>query len=234
MHGKNEGVESTGLRYFGSMSASIAHEIKNYLAIGNENAGLMKDLSLMRIKDGQSLDPERMAKLSENVMKQIARTDTIIKKMSRFAHSVDNPVKSINLMEVLELTLDLGRRSAQAFGAELAPVQCETDIFIQTNPFMFMNLFWLLMESASKREKGNKKIEVSVSNEQGVVKIYIMTTMPQLPEQSTVEATTNSNDQVSVDQNQKETVSLADFLDMNLEYKGEEIILTVPEKHGVI
>jgi hypothetical protein len=36
----------TGLQFFGKMSASISHEIKNVMAIINENAGLLEDLTV--------------------------------------------------------------------------------------------------------------------------------------------------------------------------------------------
>ena len=37
-------VQDGGLFFFGKMSASISHELKNVLAIINENAGLAEDL----------------------------------------------------------------------------------------------------------------------------------------------------------------------------------------------
>ena len=170
MNGQIESLSSSefqyqyaGLQYFGSMSASIAHEIKNALAITNENAGLMEDLSLMVIKSGQHLDPERIARLSKKVMEQIKRADNIVKKMSRFAHSIDDPVKVVSLSEVVELTLDLGRRSAAAFNITFAPVNCDVPISIQTNPFMLMNLLWLLIKSSLKRVNDGKIIEAALS-----------------------------------------------------------------------
>ena len=45
--------EEAGLRFFGMMTASVSHEIKNVLAIINENAGLMSDLTQMMMKSGR-------------------------------------------------------------------------------------------------------------------------------------------------------------------------------------
>ena len=47
MSAKLEIVTESGLQFFGKMTASISHEIKNVLAIINENAGLLEDLALM-------------------------------------------------------------------------------------------------------------------------------------------------------------------------------------------
>ena len=43
-----------GLQFFGKVSASIAHEIKNVLAIINENAGLLEDLTFAARKERPS------------------------------------------------------------------------------------------------------------------------------------------------------------------------------------
>ena len=47
MGAKLETAAETGLQFFGKMTASISHEIKNVLAIINENAGLLEDLALL-------------------------------------------------------------------------------------------------------------------------------------------------------------------------------------------
>lgn len=224
MDGEIGSLGNLGLQYFGSMSASIAHEIKNALAITNENAGLMEDLSLMMIKNGQPLDPERIARLSRKVMDQIKRADNIVKKMSRFAHSVDEPVKVLSLTELLELTLDLGRRSAASYGVTLAPVQCETEISIQTNPFLLMNLMWLVIKSACTRVNSDKKIDLSVSKVQHKVIIKIMNLISS-------ECATGDREKKQQDCQQEEKIAtLANFLEINVEMSGDnEIILTL---HG--
>jgi len=78
-----------GVRFFGRMSASISHEIKNVLAIINENAGLLDDFALMAEK-GMPLDPRRLGKVAESLMKQVRRADAIVRNMNKFAHSVDD------------------------------------------------------------------------------------------------------------------------------------------------
>ena len=85
-----EVISETGLQFFGKMSASISHEMKNVMAIINENAGLLEDLTVMAEK-GMPIDPERLKTQASRIMKQIRRGDDIIKGMNRFAHSVDEP-----------------------------------------------------------------------------------------------------------------------------------------------
>ena len=47
MTSASDGIGRLQLRYFGQVSASISHELKNVLAILNENAGLLQDYAAM-------------------------------------------------------------------------------------------------------------------------------------------------------------------------------------------
>jgi len=67
-----------GFQFFGKMSASISHEIKNALAIMNENAGLLEDYASMGEK-GISVDLQRLKSLAGNVRIQIQRADEIVR-----------------------------------------------------------------------------------------------------------------------------------------------------------
>ena len=52
-------IAETGLQFFGRISASISHELKNVLAIINENAGLLEDLTSMADR-GKPIDSARL------------------------------------------------------------------------------------------------------------------------------------------------------------------------------
>lgn len=60
--GSNE-AELSGIQFFGKMSASISHEIKNVLAVINENAGLLEDICFMADR-GKPIDTPRLKKNS--------------------------------------------------------------------------------------------------------------------------------------------------------------------------
>ena len=61
MGAKLKTVAETGLQFFGEITASNSHEIKNILAIINENAGLLEDLALMYDR-GAQIEPQRLKK----------------------------------------------------------------------------------------------------------------------------------------------------------------------------
>ncbi|MDY0221288.1 MAG: hypothetical protein RBR67_09140 [Desulfobacterium sp.] len=136
-----EKTKLTGLAYFGKMMALISHEIKNSLAIINENAGLMEDLSLMA-KKGNPLDPERTGTIAGRVVRQVQRADTTVKRMNRLAHSVDNPVTEVDVAETLAFTLELGEKAFSTLGLRVEVGPLAGPVVINTNEFLFMNLIW--------------------------------------------------------------------------------------------
>ena len=69
-------IGESGLQFFGKVSASISHELKNVLAIINENAGLLEDLTLAAQR-GKAIDPERLNRTAGNFLKQIHRAHNI-------------------------------------------------------------------------------------------------------------------------------------------------------------
>ena len=63
-------VGKGGFQFFGKISASISHDIKNVLAVLNENAGLLEDLVLMAEK-GASFNHERVKSLANSMRKVV-------------------------------------------------------------------------------------------------------------------------------------------------------------------
>ncbi len=100
-----------GLLFFGQISAAISHDLKNVLAIINEDAGLLQDYSLMAAQ-GMELDPAKVGKVAEKIQGQIKRGDSIIKNMNRFAHSVDIPECEVDYHELTSLVISLLTRIA--------------------------------------------------------------------------------------------------------------------------
>mgnify|MGYP000991503712 CR=1 FL=1 len=156
-----EKLGQEGLAFFGRMSASISHEIKNALAVINENAGLVEDLALLAER-GATLDPERLKRAAAAVQKQIRRGDGIIKNMNAFAHSVDEPVRQVNLDETAALMVALSQR----FAARLM-VRLETGppsgVCVTVNPFLLENCIHLCLAFALESAGAQKALTVSVS-----------------------------------------------------------------------
>jgi len=152
-------IAETALRFFGKMSASISHEIKNTLAVMNENAGLLEDFTLMAEK-GIPLDPERVKVLAEKIMQQIQRADGIIKNMNRFAHSVDETVKSVDLGDISAFVATLYARTASGKGVTLKAKPPAVRITITTLPFLLENLMGLCIDFALNAAGIGKTLDI--------------------------------------------------------------------------
>lgn len=152
--------EYEGLRFFGKMNASISHEIRNALAVINENAGLVKDLIMMSEK-GHPLDLERIEGKVQKVMEQVRRADRIVGNMNRFAHSIDNESAKINACEYADFVVRLSERFAAMKGIELRTQFPSEPVEIATFPFLFENLIYLCLDRAMQYPDGDKTILIS-------------------------------------------------------------------------
>jgi signal transduction histidine kinase len=157
MNRENDTIGVIGLQFFGKMTASISHEIKNVLAIINESAGILEDFTLME-KKGVPLNPEKVDNAAKRVLKQVQRADGIIKKMNTLAHTIDEPIASIDINEVVSLVVALSDRFASNKGVKLEPQPSENPITIQTNPFYLQNLIWQCLDFAMDASGEYKKV----------------------------------------------------------------------------
>jgi signal transduction histidine kinase len=160
----------TGLRFFGKMTASISHEIKNVMAIINESAGLLEDYSLMAEK-GMPIDPARLKIVSERVSGQIERANGIAKNLNNLAHSVDEFNKSVDLGESLALAVGLAQRLADMRSVTLE-LQPPSDFpTVITSPFHLQNLIWQMLDFAMDMSGDAKVVGLTLLTGTGSVEI---------------------------------------------------------------
>jgi C4-dicarboxylate-specific signal transduction histidine kinase len=170
MKGNWEVLGEAGLQFFGKMSASISHEIKNALAIINESAGLLEDLSL-RAEKGIPVEPERLKKQTSSILKQVRRTDGIIQNMNKFAHSIDEPLKTLDVTQTVTLMNNLSSRFAAMRGVVVAYQVPSTPMMIRTNPFFLENLLWLCLDFAMNAAGTGKTINLLLEKAEGGVRV---------------------------------------------------------------
>ena len=163
-------IAETGLQFFGRISASISHEIKNVLAIVNENAGLLEDFTLMADR-GKPIDPARLKMMAAAVKRQVARADEIIKNMNRFAHSIDQTTSTVDLDQTLELFIALTARFAAMRGVKVDLQLPASPLSIPTAPFYLMNLLWLCLDFSMSASGDEKRVELVVEETENSVRI---------------------------------------------------------------
>jgi signal transduction histidine kinase len=161
----------SGIQFFGKMSASISHDLKNVLAVINENAGLLEDLCLMAEK-GKSLDPPRLKRLAGDVKNQIRRGDRIISSMNTFAHSADSESLTIDLRELLGLLVELSLRSASMRGVSIEIDRPSDSVMVTTSPFVLLNLLWFCLDFAMTAAGPGKTVELAAEKTADGARIY--------------------------------------------------------------
>jgi C4-dicarboxylate-specific signal transduction histidine kinase len=191
-----ENKPETGLQFFGKISASISHEIKNVLAIINENAGLLEDFTSMADR-GVPIDSARLKVMAESVKKQIGRADAILRNMNRFAHSIDQTATTVNLNQTMELIIALTARFALMQGVRVDLQLPDNPVKLDTAPYILMNLLWLCLEFAMSASGDQKRVEIVARETENSVRIQfrqlaglteaLLENFPSEPEKSLLE-----------------------------------------------
>jgi C4-dicarboxylate-specific signal transduction histidine kinase len=167
-----------GVRFFGEMCASVSHEIKNVLAIINENAGLLQDMVRMIDKE-IPLDPERLSGLAQSINRQVTRGDGIVKGLNRFAHSADEATEPVDVVALIQFVVNLAHRliamKGQAPRIE-TPVESMTAV---TNRFFLENLVWDCLHRALNACPSNRAVSIRTDKIDGCVQIRFCGLNPQ-------------------------------------------------------
>jgi len=165
MTGTGEIHKNDDLAFFGKVNASISHELKNILAIISEAAGLLNDLTEMAAR-GEDVELEMLRSCSRDIVEEIQRGFTTIKQMNTFSHSVDDPFKSINLSETLQLMIDLAGFLSFACQVRFVPPQQSLPTVL-TCPFRLQNLLYQALVFAFESAGPEAAIQVKMQAESG-------------------------------------------------------------------
>ncbi|BBO93253.1 HAMP domain-containing histidine kinase [Desulfosarcina ovata] len=148
------------LAFFGKVNASISHELKNVMAIISETAGLLSDLSEMA-QAGTPIGADMLTSSTESIIEEIQRGFTTIRQMNRFAHSVDIPVASIDLMEILDLVRNLAGYLSFAGKINLHTGQGASPIVL-TSPFILQTIVYQAVVLNFQNAGPGAQLDISV------------------------------------------------------------------------
>lgn len=132
------------LHFFGRITANLSHEMNNVITIIGEVSGLLDDLLLLAEK-GRPLDTEKLKSLSENIKRQTRRGKTLITEMNFLGHSIDEPLRQVDLNLVAGHIASLARRIVERKGGALEVRRFERPVLAVCNPFdLLQSIFWCL------------------------------------------------------------------------------------------
>ncbi len=170
---KNEKMDELtqeGFRFFGRMSASATHEIKNTLAIINENVGFMDDLSMMS-QDGM-LSCEQINSVAKKIKKQVQRSNNILKKLNQFSHSVDLSKEMADVETTVKFTLELASRLIEMYEVTVEIIPAPSHISVNANQFFLENMIWKAVETACQGARQEKKVTVSFKQDSETLAVW--------------------------------------------------------------
>ncbi|MBU1172026.1 MAG: hypothetical protein KKD44_20920 [Proteobacteria bacterium] len=130
--------------FMGRVTASVAHELQNVLAIIRETAGLMQDFMMMG--DACQDFENRLSTGLASIKNQVSRGVGLTQGLNRFAHTADHLHCPIDIRDILDRLVLLTERMARnkGFSLSLAPGASHT---INHDPVAFQTLCFLCLEA---------------------------------------------------------------------------------------
>jgi C4-dicarboxylate-specific signal transduction histidine kinase len=131
--------------FWGTITASISHEMNNVMSIINECAGLLDDLIAATGGEGQ-IDCDKVQGTSQNIAKQVKRGTTIIKRLNRFAHSCDAPLANVDLNTLILEVVGLAQRFVRLKRVCLETELEDADIMLDSNAFVLQHAIFVCIQ----------------------------------------------------------------------------------------
>ena len=152
-----------GVRFLGEITALLSHDLKNVLAIINENAGLLEDFSVMAT-GGNPVDPERLGMVAGKIQRQVRRADEMIKRLNQVGHSVDRPLDTVNLAGQVETVCALAARKAALKTVSFSITKPSEPVTVKTDPFALQQLIWACIDRAISIAGVSNNVEIAIKS----------------------------------------------------------------------
>lgn len=160
------------LRFFGSVTASVTHQLNNVISIIEQTSGLVQDMVISE-KSGTPLNIDRLSKAMETTSKQTNRGLEIIRRLNRFAHSADEPNVEFDVPEVIENLVAICSRFAELKRALIDLRPPSTEIRTSGNPFLFQAAVFRALRAAIDTAQPNDAIRASIDTDDSSVVVVI-------------------------------------------------------------
>lgn len=160
------------LAFFGRVTASATHEIKNDLAVINETGQLA--LEIMALADqGREPDLNKLANLAERIVARVDRSNRVVKRLNTFAHSAEADLGRMDVAEAAELMVRCYARLAGMKRVELEFVPPDPGVgpTLQAKPFDLEQLLWSALAVTVEVAETGSVIRVAVAQDGGRVRI---------------------------------------------------------------
>jgi signal transduction histidine kinase len=158
------------LEFVGRVTASATHEIKNELAVINEQSRLLQEMLAMA-RQGREVDPARMEQLIGRVVARVGQADQAVRRLNAFAHTADLERTSTNLEEILAALLRFFERIASLKGVALEFDAGQTHGDMPIRPILLEQAVWTCLDIAVRQAEKGSKLRMSPKREEDELKV---------------------------------------------------------------
>lgn len=141
----------------GRLSAGVAHEINNPLAIINEKAGLIKDLFTFR---QEYAGDSRLLGLVDSIGASVDRCATITRQLLNFARNIQVTVQQVNLKDVVSDVLAFQMKDAAAQNISVSVDIPDSLPDFYSDRGKLQQVFINLVNNAFAAMKGGGRLEI--------------------------------------------------------------------------
>jgi len=173
MENKNEqDLRLLHLRFIGKILAGFTHEIKNYMAIIKESAGLIEDM--INLEKSTKSDSGQYLEITRSIEEQIEKTNDLFRYLNRFSHRMDTELSTFSVNETLEELSALLTRFANQRKISLEK-DFQKDIpSINSNPSMLQLLVFQFLEEKLTILDKNSSLIIKTESANGSIAIRII------------------------------------------------------------
>lgn len=172
MDSKDRYLREQGLTFNGKITASLSHELNNAVAIINEYNGLLTDM-VEASKSDIPIDDKKLERATKKIAIQIERSQELVKRLNRFAHSSDSFNSSINIIELAELIISLSQRLLGLKGMDIEFSDHPDTIIFRTNPFYVQLAVFTCFEIFMNDPDINRHLQLKISKSENQLRIDI-------------------------------------------------------------
>ena len=160
------------LHFIGKILAGFTHEIKNYLAIIKESAGLIEDLITLG-KDTKS-DSGQYLEIIHSIEEHIEKANVLFRYLNRFAHRMDDQFAIFNVNESLEELAALVTRFANQKKITIEKDFHESMPSIYNNSSLLQFVVYTALEEKIRNLDKNGKIAIQTGVDENSVRIRLI------------------------------------------------------------
>lgn len=134
--------------------------------------GLLGDL-LIGAEHGRPISNERIQRISDSLTNQVERGVRIIKRLNTFAHSVDDPVRQFDLVQLVDNFIRLAQRLASLKRVNLEGIHKDSALQVKTSPFLVQQVLFLCIQRCLNLSQAEDTIEIHTIDNDPHVEIEV-------------------------------------------------------------